>query len=98
MSKGDYNGGSTVIGPRSGWFTHKKDKTVHSPKGINAIIRRVSHLNQTIAKPKGLKKFEALEKIEFESIAIEYEIKKRISEIEILNNQLNVLRLIKDRI
>ncbi len=52
MSKGDYNGGSTVIGPRSGWFSHKKDKAVHLPKGINAIIRRVSHLNQTIGKPR----------------------------------------------
>lgn len=40
MSKGGYSGGSTVIGPRSGWFSHEAppEEEVIRPVTIREVV------------------------------------------------------------
>jgi hypothetical protein len=58
MGKGGYTGGSTVIGPRSGWFTTgQKPKKKGTKKGAqprNAYSAKSLILNEKEAQARGL--------------------------------------------
>lgn len=40
MGKGGYNGGSTIVGPGSGWFSKPKEKQRSTPEQHAAFLKR----------------------------------------------------------
>lgn len=82
MGKGGYLGGSTVVGPRSGWFSKgkpqkKKGKSGKSKHAAAASTGRSLILSEKEARNRGLTRHEWLQRMRARSDDISAEIARQ---------------------
>lgn len=111
MGKGGYLGGSTVVGPRSGWFSKgnpskKKGKSGKGKQAGTAYAAKSLILSEKEAQNRGLTRAEWLQRMRTRSEDIRAEIarqqdavlaadRKLKQELERLDNLLKVQRLVQ---
>jgi hypothetical protein len=86
VAKGGYTGGSTVVGPRSGWFTHGKKKPKR--KKARPLVRFVGLEGSGEGQRRGLTRKEWLAKVDGKIVGLRSEIEKTREKLRALEAAL----------